>query len=246
MLLFKLKKNFALLCRSFHATPKSFDLFSFNLNKYRSLINVKGPDASTFLQSLVTNDVKRLSWPNNPIQFAMILNSRGRVLFDILIYNLNQPSNLKLLKSNQQQQQHEDPNYLLEVDYEYRERALKMLRLFKVKKQIEIREVGESEFEHVAIWSNQEEEERAKVEERKEFFILHDDPRWMRIGQRYLAKRCADSRIESTNGKSIRQVDRRDYKKHLYSCGVPENNDDYKFENCIPLEYNLVFMNGGK
>ena len=42
------------------------------------------------------------------------------------------------------------------------------------------------------------------------------------------------------------QVDLKAYKTHLYRHGIPENNDDFKYEGSIPLEYNLVFMNGGR
>ena len=37
-----------------------------------------------------------------------------------------------------------------------------------------------------------------------------------------------------------------EYKESLYKNGIGENNDDIKQGNSIPLEYNLVFLNGGK
>lgn len=35
------------------------------------------------------------------------------------------------------------------------------------------------------------------------------------------------------------------YKQWIYKNGVPENREDIKTTNAIPLEYNLVYLNGG-
>ncbi len=42
------------------------------------------------------------------------------------------------------------------------------------------------------------------------------------------------------------QNDLKLYKKHLIQNGIAENNEVINFENSIPLEYNVVHMNGGK
>jgi hypothetical protein len=35
------------------------------------------------------------------------------------------------------------------------------------------------------------------------------------------------------------------YKKHLIKNGITENNEVINYESSIPLEYNIVHMNGG-
>jgi folate-binding Fe-S cluster repair protein YgfZ len=51
-------------------------LNAFNLNNYRSLISVKGPDAAKFLQGLVTNDIYHLTAADHKIEYSMILNNK--------------------------------------------------------------------------------------------------------------------------------------------------------------------------
>ena len=49
---------------------------AFNLNNYRSLISVKGPDSAKYLQGLITNDVYHLNSVEPKLQYSMILNNR--------------------------------------------------------------------------------------------------------------------------------------------------------------------------
>lgn len=49
----------------------------------RTVIALSGPDARSFLQGLVTNDVTKLS-PGNPL-YAALLTPQGKILFDFLL-----------------------------------------------------------------------------------------------------------------------------------------------------------------
>lgn len=51
---------------------------------------MKGSDATDFLQGLVTCDVDKM--PDSSSHFAMVLNSKGRVLADVFIYKENHQS----------------------------------------------------------------------------------------------------------------------------------------------------------
>lgn len=62
-----------LLKRSVHT------LNAFNLNNYRSLISLKGPDAAKFLQGLITNDVYHLNSVDPKIEYSMILNNKVKL-----------------------------------------------------------------------------------------------------------------------------------------------------------------------
>lgn len=51
---------------------------------YRAIIAVSGPEARTFLQGLITNDINRLT-PDAPL-YAALLTPQGKVLYDFLLY----------------------------------------------------------------------------------------------------------------------------------------------------------------
>ena len=55
-----------------------------DLTSWRSLISVRGRDAIPLLQGVTTNDMNNLEHMNN--MYSMLLNSKGRVMFDIILY----------------------------------------------------------------------------------------------------------------------------------------------------------------
>jgi folate-binding Fe-S cluster repair protein YgfZ len=99
----------------------------FDLNNYRSLLRVKGADAAPFLQNLITNDINNLSTVENQVIFSMILNNRGRILFDVLIYNII---------SEESQIEKKNMDFLVEIDSNFQSQALKTLNMFKIKKKV--------------------------------------------------------------------------------------------------------------
>jgi folate-binding Fe-S cluster repair protein YgfZ len=52
--------------------------------KNRSVISVTGPDATTFLQSMITNEIKLLNDEIVSI-YTLFLNPKGRVMFDAIL-----------------------------------------------------------------------------------------------------------------------------------------------------------------
>jgi len=50
----------------------------------RAIIAVSGPEARTFLQGLITNDIGKLA-PHAPL-YAALLTPQGKILFDFLLY----------------------------------------------------------------------------------------------------------------------------------------------------------------
>ena len=61
------------------SSPKYIDLTS-----WRSLLSVRGRDAIPLLQGVTTNDMNNLEHMHN--MYSMLLNSKGRVMFDIILY----------------------------------------------------------------------------------------------------------------------------------------------------------------
>jgi folate-binding Fe-S cluster repair protein YgfZ len=57
----------------------------FNL-KNRKIISVSGLDSTTFLQSMITNDMKLFEKePDRAAIFGLFLNPKGRILYDAII-----------------------------------------------------------------------------------------------------------------------------------------------------------------
>jgi folate-binding Fe-S cluster repair protein YgfZ len=52
--------------------------------KNRSVVSVTGEDAESFLQSMITNDMKQLKGEKVAIG-ALFLNPKGRILFDSFV-----------------------------------------------------------------------------------------------------------------------------------------------------------------
>src|SRR5690606_5818951 len=51
---------------------------------HRALLRIKGPNADKFLQGLISNDI-RLLQNDHTLQANLMMNAKGRVLFDVLI-----------------------------------------------------------------------------------------------------------------------------------------------------------------
>lgn len=180
-----------------------------SLSDYRSLISVRGPDSSLFLQNLTTNNIYQLG-KESPVQYAMILNSRGRMMYDIIVYKHPTPTG----------------NYLMELDSNCIEQAMKYFKLFRIKKKVDLT------VENLNVYSVYETDADFKSENS---LITVKDPRCADLGYRVILPK--DETLPTSS-------DLRKYKKFLYQNGIAENSDDFSQANSIPLEYNIEFLNG--
>jgi folate-binding protein YgfZ len=83
----------------------------------RAVIGVAGPDALTFLQGLVTNDLRRLA-PDTPL-YSALLTPQGKILFDFLMFA-------------------HDGDVLVDCPAEAREALAKRLSLYRLRAKVEI------------------------------------------------------------------------------------------------------------
>lgn len=180
-----------------------------SLNDYRSLISVKGPDSSLFLQNLTTNNIYDLN-DKKPAQYAMILNSRGRMMYDVMVYR--HPT--------------EPGNYLMELDSNCIEQAMKYFKLFKIKKKVDL---GVEDLRLYSVFKPEGDFGSQKS------LISVKDPRCDDLGYRVI---LPPSETLQTNS------DLSEYRKFLFQNGVAENVDDFSQGSSIPLEYNIEFLNG--
>ena len=216
------------------------DAIKHNINviplKHRSIIKLSGDDASEFLQGLVTNDLDQL--PNLKCMYAMMLNNKGRVMHDVILYDAKEKNTI-----------------LLECQSENIGLLMKSLKLYKLRKKVNI-----SSCEDISIWQvmvNQKTHYPADVtvktlnetmspklfenstEPLKSDHVLafHPDPRLSWLGWRVLLdsdQPCSEEYIK----------DEQLYHSFRHFHGIPEGPKDILPGKSLPLECNVDFMNG--
>jgi folate-binding protein YgfZ len=210
------KRTVALLYTQFKHSISTNTIY--NLTNYRSLIKLKGQDTAKYLQNLITNNVYNLN--NENAIYSMILNNRGRILYDIIIY---------ANALNKQQQQPDE--YLIEIDSNYTDHLIKYLNVFKLRKKIEINKVDDE----LKLFVTEK-----PIDHHKDILTCSQDPRCSNLGYRVIIKNESDllkDFIASNN-------DIKNYKINLYKNGIAENHQDISYSTAIPLEYNLAILNG--
>ena len=203
---------------------------------HRSIVKLSGEDCYEFLQGLVTNDLEQL--PTLKCMYAMMLNNKGRILHDIILYKLS-----------------EDNTVLLECHSESADVLVKSLRMYKLRKRVEI-----SQTDNINVWqvlANQKLHYSSDVT----VHILHEtlspnlfkdstdplrsdsiiamfpDPRLSWLGWRVLSRSdqlCSEEFIKDS--LFYHQC------RHFY--GIPEGPNDLLPGKSLPFECNVDFMNG--
>lgn len=103
--------------------------------KSRSLIKLQGPDTLPLLQGLITNDISHLE--TRPSIYALFLNNQGRVLWDALLFNVGEGS---------------DAQTFLECDSSIKTNLIKHLKVFRLRKKVDIIDVGEVKDNSIDLW----------------------------------------------------------------------------------------------
>lgn len=85
----------------------------------RAVLEIKGPDAATFLQGLVTNDVAKVS-PDASV-WAALLSPQGKYLFDFLVFA-----------------HPEGDGFLLDTEAERLEALTKRLSIYRLRAQVTV------------------------------------------------------------------------------------------------------------
>ncbi|ALC47258.1 CG8043 [Drosophila busckii] len=199
----------------------------------RELIRVNGAEVVPFLQGLVTNDVSRLQHPSGPASmYAMFLNRGGRVLFDTIIYRTNDPE-----------------TFLLECDREASSDFRRHLRMFRVRKQIDIDTV-EDEYVPWVLYNDQKPSEITQRSSKSSGLFISPDPRVGALGTRLLAP--TDLNWPKLTKTLWRDVDivaaeshpENSYQLLRYKHGVGEGVRELPPGKCFPLEANADYLNG--
>lgn len=199
----------------------------YNLH-HRTLVRLQGQDTSPFLQGIITNDMGLLE-SGHTAMYSHMLNVQGRTLYDIMLYSLKEAET--------------GHSVLLECDSTIKDSILRHLKMYKLRRNITIKPCPE-----LSVWAvlprqknTGQEVGKPEVSSSKKAFVCEADPRTHTMGWRLVL----DSQVDPVDIiASCQQGDIDEYHRHRYAIGLPEGVKDLPPGVALPLESNLVFMQG--
>ena len=196
----------------------------------RGHIEVVGKDSVKFLQGLLTNDVNLFHCDSQmSALFAMMLNTKGRVLYDLLLYKLQETSDI--------------PGFLLECDLKAVDNIITTFKPYKLRSKVTFTDVSES-FNSWCITEEGSLEGLQRTEKDSDGIILVNDPRIRSLGARLVLPKTDLPTEYFSNVKEI--SDQGVYDRQRVSLGVGEGTKDLEPGVPLPLQYNTTELHGGK
>lgn len=215
----------------------------------RTLLRVAGDDVSDFLQGLITNDIRHLKEGAVSI-YSVFLSTKGRILYDTIIYKAK-----------------EDDLFYLECDVSIVNNLLKHLKMYKLRKKVNIDKMEESMKVWVAYEKNllptkeaSDLEKNSNLEARifpcgsndqnssKEVdnISMYSDPRITELGLRILTESSvtSDKIIQHLKPCIVTQENSSDYRAFRYKLGIAEGVNDLPSGVSFPLEANCDYLHG--
>uniref|UniRef100_A0A3B4B033 Iron-sulfur cluster assembly factor IBA57, mitochondrial n=1 Tax=Periophthalmus magnuspinnatus TaxID=409849 RepID=A0A3B4B033_9GOBI len=189
---------------------------------HRALVHLHGQDTGPFLQGIITNDVRVLEEPERSVLYAHMLNVQGRTLYDVMLYS---------------QKEADAPcGVLLECDRTITDSVLRHLKVYKIRRKVSIQPCPE-----LSVWAVLPGHCKPELLRPEKAVVMGADPRAEQMGWRLVL----DNRDDPQNVMaSCHKGDVHEYHKHRYTIGLPEGVRDLPPGTALPLESNLVFMNG--
>lgn len=194
----------------------------------RSLIRVHGELSKDFLQSLVTNDMNHLTSATS--LYAMFLNKNGRVLYDAIVYRPDLAANTYLIECDRQ----------IDVDLQ------KHLKVFRVRKKIDIDILPSRERSvWVAFAPNTEDPSPLLLPRNTDNLFVVNDPRVRQLGCRIITTGDVNVANAIENEVSLQtDADSSSYTEWRYQLGIAEGIDELPVTKCFPLEANCDYLHG--
>ncbi|KAJ6655066.1 hypothetical protein lerEdw1_005970 [Lerista edwardsae] len=199
----------------------------------RALLRLHGPETETFLQGLLTNDVTQLAVVGGPsvspgAQYAHALNVQGRCLYDVILYRIHESLQ-------------EPPHILLECDVSVLDSFQKHLKLYKIRRKVNITPCLDLSVWAVIPKEPLEEGSQKLKQHASKAVVITPDPRVDVMGWRLIINKGVNP-LDVVPGSQIGDV--QDYHRHRYKQGIPEGTKDLPSGIALPLESNLAYMNG--
>ncbi|XP_059827759.1 putative transferase CAF17 homolog, mitochondrial [Hypanus sabinus] len=194
---------------------------------HRQLLRLRGPDTGAFLQGLVTNDVEDVVSRSRESLYCHLLNLQGRTMFDVILYRLHASQ--------------EEPTLLAECDAMLLDNVQKHLKIYKIRRKVDI-----SLCPDLSVWavlpSRHSVDTSSNLEVNgKKVLVCTQDPRTDAMGWRLVLSNT-DNPLDIVPESHLGDI--QDYHRHRYKIGIAEGVKDLPSGEAIPLESNLVYMNG--
>lgn len=189
---------------------------------HRALVKIHGQDTSSFLQGIITNDMRLLEDPGRSVLYSQMLNVQGRTLYDIMLYSLKEAEALC--------------GVLLECDITLTDSILKHLKVYKIRRKVTIQPCPE-----LSVWAVFPGLHKPELLTPEKALVLEADPRTVKMGWRLVMNRDEDPEDVVA---SCRKGNIEEYHRHRYTIGLPEGAQDLPAGVALPLESNIVYMNG--
>lgn len=211
-----------------YCSNKSVGPWTVHPLKSRGLLRLKGPDVIPYLQGLVTNDVTHLG-DQCKAMYTMMLNAQGRVLYDLIIYDIK-PA--------------DDTELYIECDRCVLTDLIKTMKMYKLRRKVDIANVSEEYTVFGALPPMENMDNFWELGNLANPKISVQDPRVDKFGWRIVDN---DEKSVLSSFKSVSDVNLKEeelYHEERYKWGIAEGITDLPPGNCFPLESNLVYMNG--
>ena len=108
----------------------------------KGILIISGQESQKFLQDITTNDIKGLNYESNISQNTLFLNAKGKIMFKAKIINTKLNDSVK------------EYEYLLIYDKIMEKIVKAHLKLYKLKKKVEIKEIEQRQFKILYFNSN--------------------------------------------------------------------------------------------
>ncbi|XP_022160856.1 putative transferase CAF17 homolog, mitochondrial isoform X1 [Myzus persicae] len=178
------------LVRLFSTSPFKPKL---ELLSHKSLIKIEGDGMYDYCQGLITNDIFRLKTEKS--LFTMILNSKGRVLYDCLVYKV-------------------DDHILLECEKDDASDLIKYLKMYLLRRKININILNDTSI--WALFSS------TPMDMELNSVSVFNDPRLPILGQRVLSDKTSGIRNEIFLDERDNKFT---YQQWRYTNGVAEGSE---------------------
>lgn len=212
--------------RSFVTSSAQWIRFFCEELEHRRLVKLTGPDVVAFLQGLVTNDVRQLE--NEPSLYCMVLNAQGRVLYDVLLYKV----------------EGDEPGVLLECNSDVSAELMSTMQKYKLRKKLKLSDVGDK-LRVVSIFNKDSDLLSSdlpplKFNDETKVYFHGLDPRIKTFAYRVVAPSSVNVVDVVNDCEKVKGA----YDVVRYKIGLSEGTVDLPPGHCLPLESNLVFLNG--
>lgn len=189
---------------------------------HRALVKIHGQDTSSFLQGIITNDMRLLEESERSVIYSHMLNVQGRILYDILLYSLKEGDAFC--------------GVFLECDSTATDSILRHLKVYKIRRKVTINPCPE-----LAVWTVLSGSSKPELLSPEKALVLEADPRTVKMGWRLVMNSGEDPKDVIA---SCQKGNTEEYHKHRYTIGLPEGAKDLPPGVALPLESNIVYMNG--